>query len=137
MQAALQYMAGEMKVERGDVLPLLATHNTVRMRFDMEEAEYLHLTKTDAAFPLQHFSMLADTARNEVRAWHSSWGALSMSGIATIHAIICWHGHCLMARQSSHCWEGEVTLWCRCRGMRQQCTYKKSIGRMRWKLALS
>ena len=71
MQAALQYMAGEMKVERGDVLPLLATHNTVRMRFDMEEAEYLHLAKTDAAFPLQHFSMLADTSRNEVRAWHS------------------------------------------------------------------
>ena len=66
MQAALQYMAGEMKVERGNVLPLLATHNTVRMRFDVEEAEYLHLAKTDAAFPLQHFSMLADTARNEV-----------------------------------------------------------------------
>ena len=71
MQAALQYMAGELKVERGDVLPLLATHNTVRMRFDMEEAEYLHLAKTDAAFPLQHFSMLADTARNEVRVGHS------------------------------------------------------------------
>ena len=64
-------MAGEMKVECGDVLPLLATHNTVRMRFDIEEAEYLHLAKTDAAFPLQHFSMLADTARNEVRVWHS------------------------------------------------------------------
>ena len=71
MQAALQYMAGEMKVERGDVLPLLATQNTVRMRFDIEEAEYLHLAKTDAAFPLQHFSMLADTARNEVSVWHS------------------------------------------------------------------
>jgi protein arginine N-methyltransferase 7 len=50
------------------VLPLLAVHNTVRLRFDIEEAEYLHLAKTDASFPMAHFAMLADTARNEVRA---------------------------------------------------------------------
>ena len=67
MQPALQYMAGELKVESGTVLPLLATHNTVRMRFDIEEAEYLNLSSSDATFPMQHFSMLADTARNEVR----------------------------------------------------------------------
>ena len=67
MQPALQYMAGELRVEQGDVLPLLATHNTVRMRFDMEEAEYLNLSSPDATFPMQHFSMLADTARNVVR----------------------------------------------------------------------
>lgn len=66
MQPALQYMAGELRVERGDALPLLATHNTVRMRFDIEEAEYLNLAIPDATFPVQHFSMLADTARNEV-----------------------------------------------------------------------
>lgn len=48
------------------LLPVLAMHNTVRMYFDIEEAEYLHLTKTDAAFPAEQFSMLADTARNEV-----------------------------------------------------------------------
>ncbi len=67
MQPALQYMAGELRVERGEVLPLLATHNTVRMRFDVEEAEYLNFSSSDATFPTQHFSMLADTARNEVR----------------------------------------------------------------------
>jgi len=67
MQPALQYMAGELKVESGTVLPLLATHNTVRMRFDIEEADYLNLSSSDATFPMQHFSMLADTARNEVR----------------------------------------------------------------------
>ena len=66
MQPALQYMAGELRVDRGDVLPLLVTHNTVRMRFDLEEAEYLNLATPDATFPVQQFSMLADTARNEV-----------------------------------------------------------------------
>lgn len=67
MQPALQYMAGELRVEHGDMLPLLATHNTVRMRFDLEEAEYLNFCSADATFPAQHFSMLADKARNEVR----------------------------------------------------------------------
>ena len=66
MRPALQYMAGELRVERGDALPLLATHNTVRLRVDIEEAEYLNLATPDATFPVQHFSMLADTARNEV-----------------------------------------------------------------------
>ena len=68
MQPALQYMAGELRVDCGDVLPLLATHNTVRMRFDIEEAEYLNFCSSDATFPMQNFSMLADTARNKVRA---------------------------------------------------------------------
>lgn len=63
---AVQYLAGELSVEHGMVLPLLASHNTVRMRFDIEEAEYLHLAKPDAAFPALHFAMLADHARNEV-----------------------------------------------------------------------
>lgn len=67
LRPAVQYLAGEMSVEAGNVLPLLATHNTVRMRFDVEEAEYLHLAKPDAAFPAMHFSMLADSKRNEVR----------------------------------------------------------------------
>lgn len=63
---AVQYLAGEISVEAGNVLPLLATHNTVRMRFYVEETEYLHLAKPDAAFPALHFSMLADAKRNEV-----------------------------------------------------------------------
>ncbi|KAL3131069.1 hypothetical protein ABBQ38_000384 [Trebouxia sp. C0009 RCD-2024] len=62
---AVQYLAGELSVEQGMVVPLLASHNTVRMRFDIQEAEYLHLAKPDAAFPALHFAMLADHARNE------------------------------------------------------------------------
>lgn len=66
MGPAVQYLAGELSVEQGTVLPLMASHNTVRMRFDIEEAEYLHLAKPDAAFPSLHFSMLADRMRNQV-----------------------------------------------------------------------
>ncbi|KAK9825810.1 hypothetical protein WJX74_009582 [Apatococcus lobatus] len=65
MGPAVQYLAGQLSVEAGMLLPVLATHNTVRMHFDIEEAEYMHLTKTDAAFPADQFSMLADVARNE------------------------------------------------------------------------
>ena len=61
----MQYLAGELRVEAGQVLPVLATHNTVRLRFDVKAAEYLHLAKPDAAFPAAHFSMLADARRNE------------------------------------------------------------------------
>lgn len=66
MQPAVQYMAGELRVDAGEVLPVLATHNTVRLRFDLEEAEYLHLATPDAAFPANNFSMLADSSRNQV-----------------------------------------------------------------------
>ncbi len=65
MQPAVQYLAGELRVDAGEVLPVLATHNTVRLRFDIEEAEYLHLAKPDAAFPANQFSMLADSRRNQ------------------------------------------------------------------------
>ena len=66
MGPAVQYLAGELSVEQGTVLPLLASHNTVRMRFDIEQAEYLHQAKPDAAFPPVHFAMLADRGRNQV-----------------------------------------------------------------------
>ena len=98
---ALQYLAGELPVEPGLVLPMVgrglglsgervrtasahrqltprscalpapsqvASHNTVRMRFDIESADYLHLHKPDASFPHRHYSMLADVGRCEVRA---------------------------------------------------------------------
>lgn len=67
LRPALQYLAGELPVARGAVLPLRCSHNTVRMRFDLEAAEYTHLAKADAAFPIVHFSMLADRSRNEAR----------------------------------------------------------------------
>ena len=38
----------------------------VRMRFDIETADYLHLMKPEASFPPYHFSMLADAAKYEV-----------------------------------------------------------------------
>ena len=36
MRPAVQYLAGELAVEAGMVLPLQAAHNTVAMRFDIE-----------------------------------------------------------------------------------------------------
>ena len=102
MQPALQYLAGELRVERGDVLPLLATHNTVRMRFDIEEAEYLHLAKTDAAFPVQHFSMLADTARNEVIM--TSARIIHLQGIfLCMGPLLHHHQLCLSSSQRERC----------------------------------
>ena len=92
LQPALQYIAGELPVEEGLVLPVMASHNTVRLRFDVESADYLNLHKPDASFPHAHFSMLADEERCQVGvpgggggdAWlggahpfHTSWGASS------------------------------------------------------------
>ncbi len=65
LQPALQYLPGELAVEAGTVLALRCSHNTVRMRFDLEREEYVHLYKTDASFPRQQFSMLADGSRAE------------------------------------------------------------------------
>lgn len=119
LQPALQYIAGELSVDAGMVLPVMASHNTVssckaggagaqsavaatggggtfcppalqlcidmpcpalpctprpalaalqvRMRFDVESAEFLNLMRPDAAFPQNHFAMLADEARCQVR----------------------------------------------------------------------
>ncbi len=64
---AVQYLPGELRVEAGQTLPLLATHNTVRLRFDLEAAEYLHLARPDASFPPVQFAMLADQKRNQAR----------------------------------------------------------------------
>ena len=50
----------------GDVLPLLTSHNTVQLRFDLEAAEYAHLARTDAAFPSLTYAQLADVQRIEV-----------------------------------------------------------------------
>lgn len=63
LQPALQYLAGELQVEGGSILPVMATHNTVGMRFDIESADYIHLYKPDASFPCHHFNMIADQTR--------------------------------------------------------------------------
>ncbi|PSC69443.1 arginine methyltransferase [Micractinium conductrix] len=63
MQPAVRYTAGELSVAAGTVLPVVASHNTVRLRFDVESAEFLNLHKPDASFPHSHFAMLADEER--------------------------------------------------------------------------
>ena len=40
LQPALQYLAGSLAVHTGMVLPLLASHNTIRLSFDLEEGGY-------------------------------------------------------------------------------------------------
>jgi protein arginine N-methyltransferase 7 len=60
---ALQYLPGELAARAGEARPLLARHNTVRLRFDVAAAEYLRLAKTDAAFPPAALEQLADGAR--------------------------------------------------------------------------
>ena len=88
---AVQYLAGELAVERGTVLPLRAAHNTVAMRWDVEEADYLNLAKPDAAFPPHQFAMLADSRRNEVR--RSGTGhAYKWSKDRRQCIYICWQG---------------------------------------------
>lgn len=67
LQPAVQYLAGDLAVEAGQVLPLQCAHNTVRMKWDVEAAEYLNLAASDAAFPVRHFSMVADRRRTQVR----------------------------------------------------------------------
>lgn len=44
-------------------LPHPSACTQVRLRFDVESSEFLHLHKPDAAFPHAHFSMLADEGR--------------------------------------------------------------------------
>lgn len=39
LQPSLQYLAGSLPVHKGMVLPLLASHNTIRLSFDLEEGE--------------------------------------------------------------------------------------------------
>jgi protein arginine N-methyltransferase 7 len=65
LRPALQYLPGELRVENGTLLPIQCAHNTVRLRFDVERAEYMHLAKPDASFPRYQFNLLADSVRNE------------------------------------------------------------------------
>jgi hypothetical protein len=40
LQPALQYLAGPLPVQSGMVIPLLTSHNTIRLSFDIEEGMY-------------------------------------------------------------------------------------------------
>ena len=104
LQPALQYLPGELAVEAGTVLGLRCSHNTVRMRFDLEREEYLHLYKTDASFSRQHFSMLADGGRAE------AYQAAIARQVAKRKALDGASGARLAAL-----WP-RITRMCRCRG---------------------
>lgn len=65
LRPALQYLAGEIVVDDGMVLPLVCEHNTVRLRFDVEAAEYINLANPCANFPPIQFTMLSDTLKYE------------------------------------------------------------------------
>ena len=41
LQPALQYLAGSLPVQQGMILPLLASHNTIRLSFDIEEGAHM------------------------------------------------------------------------------------------------
>ncbi|KAK3246570.1 hypothetical protein CYMTET_43896 [Cymbomonas tetramitiformis] len=88
LRPALQYLPGEIHVEEGTVLPITCAHNTVRLNFFVEKAEYMHLSKADASFPRYHFNILADSVRNE--AYYSAIqrvvGKLKAAG-QEVHAL--------------------------------------------------
>eukprot|EP00210_Caulerpa_lentillifera_P006726 g6428.t1 len=70
LHPSIQFMAGELEVKEGTVYPLVCSHNTIRFRFDIEEAEYLHLTKADLSFPLSSFCFLK--SRSVLDAYQAS-----------------------------------------------------------------
>lgn len=61
----LKSAISQISVDADFVLPVVASHNTIRLSFDVEEAEYTRLQRPSPAFPALHYSMLADIARNE------------------------------------------------------------------------
>ncbi len=56
----------QISVDAETILPVVASHNTIRLSFTVEAAEYLRLHKASPSIPVHHFSMLADSTRNEV-----------------------------------------------------------------------
>ena len=66
LRPAVQYLLGEVPVDEGTSVTLVASHNTAQIRFYVEEdVEMVHLSKRDSAFPPQIFSQLADVVRLE------------------------------------------------------------------------
>ena len=124
LHPALQYLPGELAVEEGMVLGLRCSHNTVRMRFDLEREEYVHVYKEDPSFPKYHFSLLADVARGEayqaaiVRqvAKRKAEGAhASDTGICVCHATQLNFTRMLVSRNQARCmfwiWARAAAFW--------------------------
>ncbi|KAF8066293.1 Art7 [Scenedesmus sp. PABB004] len=62
-QPALCWFEGSVPVAAGEVHPLLASHNTVRLAFGLREADYSMLFAAEPSFPHAQFGMAADGAR--------------------------------------------------------------------------
>ena len=63
LNAAAQYLLGEISVTANDVMPLQCAHNTVAVQFSVTGAEFNHVHKKVASFPQYHFDLLRDTDR--------------------------------------------------------------------------
>jgi hypothetical protein len=67
-QPALVWLAGRVPVAPGDTLPLLATHNTVRLSFEFPGARFSRRRDSTPSMPAGHFSAAAEGARLEATA---------------------------------------------------------------------
>ncbi|GBF95168.1 hypothetical protein Rsub_07881 [Raphidocelis subcapitata] len=90
-QPALFWLAGRLPVAAGDVLPLMATHNTARLGFDFPGAIYSTLCTPTPSFSPSHFAAAADGARLEAfaRALASAASALRAGGRGGAGGLSC------------------------------------------------
>ena len=104
LRPAIQFLPGQMRVEEGLVLPLAAMHNTVRVLFDLDEAEYISLARPDASFPQIQFAMLHDEGRNEAyyRAIERAVARVKARGEG-VHALDMGCGSGLLGMMAARC----------------------------------
>ena len=109
LRPAIQYLKGQIRVEDGDVMPLVAMHNTVRMSFDVEDAEYVSLARADASFPMDQFSFLNDVHRNEAYygAIERVIAKMKKEGME-VHALDMGSGSGLLSMMAAGCGSDSV-----------------------------
>jgi protein arginine N-methyltransferase 7 len=110
LQPALQYLPGELAVEAGMVLGLRCSHNTVRMRFDLEREEYVHLYKEDASFPRYQFSILADAARADAYQAAITRQVAKRKAQGTLRRHCACHA-CLVSQRRPRWSQAKCTCW--------------------------
>jgi protein arginine N-methyltransferase 7 len=104
LRPAVQFLKGQMLVNEEDVIPLVAMHNTVRIRFDIQDAEYVCLSRPDASFPQNQFSFLNDVGRNE--AYYGAIGrvvAKMKKEGREVHALDMGCGSGLLSMMAARC----------------------------------
>ena len=63
LHASVHYLQGELPIKAGEAWPLRCSHNTVRLHFTVDEADYIRIYKPDPTFPVAQFGMVADESR--------------------------------------------------------------------------